>query len=201
MRKVTESNEMGDKKSNAKGESPHLIAARIHAILARESDTAIVFRRGPSNKTAILKWDLQTDSFDLGQWFYGSFYPYRCDISPDGRHLVYFAAKYGRGSSMDEYIESRIKAELGEISWFHGGQYYQRMERIVNDSATRRERASDQDGGVFGLQLDGNITRSVFEGLFPLVQWDRLEWRRSFCRQQKGRHQPCARRFCRKNGR
>ena len=140
MRKVTESNEMGDKKSNAKGESPHLIAARIHAILARESDTAVVFRRGPSNKTAVLKWDLQTDSFDLGQWFYGSFYPYRCDISPDGRHLVYFAAKYGRGSSMDEYIESRIKAELGEISWFHGGQYYQRMERIVNDSATRRER-------------------------------------------------------------
>lgn len=140
MRKVTESNEMGDKKSNAKGESPHLIAARIHAILARESDTAVVFRRGPSNKTAVLKWDLQTDSFDLGQWFYGSFYPYRCDISPDGRRLVYFAAKYGRGSSMDEYIESRIKAELGEISWFHGEWYYQRMERIVNDTATRRER-------------------------------------------------------------
>ncbi len=131
-----------DTKMNVGKKSPRaVVGACIHAILARESDTAVVFRRGPSNKTAILKWDLLTDRFELGQWFYGSFYPYRCDISPDGRHLVYFAAEYGRGSSMEEYIESRIKAELGEISWFHGGQYYQRMERIVNDSATRRESA------------------------------------------------------------
>jgi len=42
--------------------SREVVGARIHAILARESDTAVVFRRGPSNKTAVLKWDLQTDS-------------------------------------------------------------------------------------------------------------------------------------------
>jgi hypothetical protein len=64
------------------------IPARIHAILAREADQAVVFRRGPSNKTAILEWDLQADKIKLGQWFYGRFYPYRCDISPDGRHLT-----------------------------------------------------------------------------------------------------------------
>ena len=46
--------------------------ARLHAILAREANKAVVFRRGPSNKTAILEWDLQTDRFKLGQWFYGS---------------------------------------------------------------------------------------------------------------------------------
>ena len=77
--------------------------ARLHAILAREADKAVVFRRGPSSKTANLEWDLKADKFKLGQWFYGSFYPYRCDISPDGRHLVYFAAKYGRGSSIDRF--------------------------------------------------------------------------------------------------
>ena len=86
------------------------IPARIHAILAREADKAVVFRRGPSSKTAILEWDLQADKFKLGQWFYGSFYPYRCDISPDGRHLVYFAAKYGRGSSIDRFITERVEA-------------------------------------------------------------------------------------------
>ena len=95
--------------------------ARLHAILAREANKAVVFRRGPSNKTAILEWDLQTDRFKLGQWFYGSLYPYRCDISPDGRHLVYFAAKYGRGSSIDKYIAERAAAEMGEIdSLFFG---------------------------------------------------------------------------------
>ena len=68
--------------------SENKIPARINAILARAADKAVVFRRGPSSKTAILEWDLNADKFKLGQWFYGSFYPYRCDISPDGRYLA-----------------------------------------------------------------------------------------------------------------
>ena len=68
--------------------SENKIPARIHAILARAADKAVVFRRGPSSKTAILEWDLKADKFKLGQWFYGSLYPYRCDISPDGRYLA-----------------------------------------------------------------------------------------------------------------
>lgn len=109
--------------------------ARLHAILARDADKAVVFRRGPSNKTAILEWDLQTDRFKLGQWFYGSFYPYRCDISPDGRHLVYFAAKYGRGSSIDKYIAERAEAEEGSSSVY----YYRKYKEIAADAKTRNE--------------------------------------------------------------
>lgn len=119
-------------------------SARIHAILAREADVAVVFRRGPSSKTAVLSWDLRTDKFVLGQWFYGSFYPYRCDISPDGRHLVYFAAKYGRSSSMERYVTARVEAELGKFSYLdsrgHVKKYMARFNEIANDSATRRER-------------------------------------------------------------
>ena len=122
------------------------IPARIHAILAREADKAVVFRRGPSSKTAILEWDLQADKFKLGQWFYGSFYPYRCDISPDGRHLVYFAAKYGRGSSIDRFITERVEAELGGIdplspAWDRDRykRYLRRRDEIVADAKTRKE--------------------------------------------------------------
>ena len=122
------------------------IPARIHAILAREAGKAVIFRRGPSSKTAILEWDLQTDKFKLGQWFYGSFYPYRCDISPDGRHLVYFAAKYGRGSSIDRFITERVEAEVGEIgplsfAWDRDRykRYLRRRDEIVADAKTRKE--------------------------------------------------------------
>ena len=128
--------------------SSFAVPARLHAILARETGKAVVFRRGPSNKTAILEWDLETDAFMLGQWFYGSFYPYRCDISPDGRHLVYFAAKYGRPGSLDEYITSRVEAEVGPIP--HDERSWERLEaffaqkmkcrtRIASDAATKRE--------------------------------------------------------------
>ena len=114
------------------------IPARIHAILARKAAKAVVFRREPSSKTAILEWDLQADKFKLGQWFYGSFYPYRCDISPDGRHLVYFAAKYGRGSSIDKYITERIEAEVGPL-WEKHRSYFRRRDEIVADAKTRKE--------------------------------------------------------------
>ncbi len=124
--------------------SENKIPARLHAILAREADKAVVFRRGPSSKTAILEWDLQTDRFKLGQWFYGSLYPYRCDISPDGRHLVYFAAKYGRGSSIDKYIAERAAAEMGEIdslsfSLDRYRRYLRRRDEIAADSKTSKE--------------------------------------------------------------
>lgn len=75
-----------------------MIPARIHAILAREADTAVVFRRGPAKKTAVIGWNLRTDVFKVGQWFCGSFYPYRGDLSPDGKHLIYFCAKYKRAT-------------------------------------------------------------------------------------------------------
>ena len=40
--------------------------ARIHAIFARNSDKAVVFRRGPSDKVAVLAWDRKNDTFMLG---------------------------------------------------------------------------------------------------------------------------------------
>lgn len=101
-------------------------AARIHAILAREADTAVVFRRGPAKKTAIIGWNLADDTFKVGQWFYGSFYGYRCDLSPDGKHLLYFAAKYQRAVH-DETAEraswtavSRVPYLKAISLWFNG---------------------------------------------------------------------------------
>lgn len=54
----------------------------------------MVFRRGPSRQVAILRWWLDSDTVELGHWFRGRIYERRCDLSPDGELLVYFAAKY-----------------------------------------------------------------------------------------------------------
>jgi len=40
--------------------------ARVHIILARESDRAIVLRRGPSESVATIGWDRDNDTFHLG---------------------------------------------------------------------------------------------------------------------------------------
>jgi hypothetical protein len=67
------------------------VGARLHMILARKAHTAVIFRRGPSKWVQLIKWNTDTDDFDLGQWFHGRIYERRCDLSPDGSLLVYFA--------------------------------------------------------------------------------------------------------------
>ena len=114
-------------------------AARIHVILAREAAKAVVFRRGPAKKTAVIGWNLKNDTFKVGQWFYGSFYPYRCDLSPDGRHLVYFAAKYGRNCTKAELIKKKIEAEVGPFSWSKYEYYEKREKELEVDQSILRE--------------------------------------------------------------
>ena len=67
---------------------------RIYSILAREAKRAVVFRRGPSKLVQLLLWHTDTDKFEDGQWFKGRIYERRCDLSPNGKLLVYFAANY-----------------------------------------------------------------------------------------------------------
>jgi hypothetical protein len=54
----------------------------------------VVFRRGPSRQVLVLTWDTETHEIRVGQWFKGRIYERRCDLSPSGEKLLYFAAKY-----------------------------------------------------------------------------------------------------------
>lgn len=74
------------------------IPPRLHVLLARDAPTAVIFRRGPSRYTATIGWDRRTDEFRVGQWLYGRIYERRADLSPDGKHLIYFAMN-GRWTS------------------------------------------------------------------------------------------------------
>ena len=69
-------------------------ACRLYAILARDGRSGVVFRRGPSRQVRLLRWWLDSDTVEPGQWLKGRIYERRCDVSPDGSMLVYFAAKW-----------------------------------------------------------------------------------------------------------
>ena len=89
--------------------------ARLHAILARHGAYAVVFRRGPSDKVAVVGWDRSNDTFTLGQWLRGRIYPLRCDLSPSGKHLIYFAAKYGRENPVEKRICEELKKRFKTV--------------------------------------------------------------------------------------
>lgn len=74
---------------------------RLFMIMARQAQTAIIFRRGPSKWTQLIKWNTQTDTFDYGQWFRGRIYEKRGDLSPNGNLLVYFVSKFNKSTLAD----------------------------------------------------------------------------------------------------
>lgn len=67
---------------------------RISVLVASNARKAVVLRRGQSREVASLLWDLRTDKVELCQWFRGRIYEGSADISPDGRHWIYWAATY-----------------------------------------------------------------------------------------------------------
>lgn len=65
--------------------------ARLHVLLASTAPVGVVFRRGPVNAVCSILWKRDTDEFQIGQWLRARIYERRADLSPDGRHLIYFA--------------------------------------------------------------------------------------------------------------
>lgn len=83
-------------------------APRLHVLIARNADYAVVIRRGPSKHVCTVGWDMKTNEFTLGQWLKGRIYERRCDLSPDGNYMVYFA--------MNGHWESEAKGSYTAIS-------------------------------------------------------------------------------------
>ena len=69
------------------------VPCRLYGLLARSAAVGVLLRRGPSAWVQLIRWDTNHDYFEIGQWFHGRVYERRCDLSPDGSKLLYFASK------------------------------------------------------------------------------------------------------------
>ena len=127
--------------------------ARLTAILARAARKAVVFRRGPSRSVLLLSWDLDTDVLTPGQWFRGRIYERRCDLSPDGEMLVYFAGYRGRyrswtAVSRPPYLTALAFWPKGD-GWGGGGLFSTSRSLALN----HRPPLSEHSRGVEGDEM------------------------------------------------
>ena len=120
---------------------------RIHVILARRAPTAIVFRRGPSKQVLTLRWDTASHEFRIGQWLKARIYEHRCDLSPSGEKLIYFAASY-RGPfrtwtavSRPPYLTALALWPKGD-AWGGGGLFENERTISLNHRAGERKLAA-----------------------------------------------------------
>ena len=115
--------------------------ARLHVVFARDAANAVVFRRGPTKQVATYLWDRSSDRFQIGQWLKGRIYERRADLSPDGKHLLYFAMNgkwqsETRGSwtavSNTPYLKALDLYRKGDC-WEGGGLFLSNKRYWIND--------------------------------------------------------------------
>lgn len=115
--------------------------ARIHVLLARESEYGVVIRRGPSRYTCFIGWGRQKDSFEPAQWLKGRVYGRRSDLSPDGKHLIYFAMNGRKNSeakgawtaiSKSPWMKAIALYAKGDC-WHGGGLFLDNHSYWLND--------------------------------------------------------------------
>jgi len=110
---------------------------RLYAILARDAPVGVVFRRGPSKSVLLITWNTSNDTFQCGQWLKGRIYERRCDLSPLGNLLLYFAASYRKpyfswsAISRPPFLTALALWPKGD-GWGGGGHFLSRTQIALN---------------------------------------------------------------------
>src|SRR5436853_4020818 len=113
-------------------------AARLHALLASEAPVGVVFRRGPANSVCSILWNRDRDEFQIGQWLRARLYERRADISPDGRHMIYFAGRATNSwtaISKVPWLKAVVFFEKGD-RWQGGGLFTSNSRYWINGCHT-----------------------------------------------------------------
>jgi hypothetical protein len=124
---------------------------RLSVLQAPKADVGVIFRRGPSKRVEVVRWDMRHDRLERGQWFKGRIYTRRSDLSPDGQLLVYFASKFNSKTINDrEYTYAWTAVSRPpwltalalwpkEDCWWGGGMFTAKRELLLNHRPAEAE--------------------------------------------------------------
>jgi hypothetical protein len=100
---------------------------KTHVMLARDVPAGVVFYRRSGRTTYCLSLDYSRkgrgyrDSLAKGSRFYGRLFPERCDLSPDGRLMVYFAM---RGQMTGGQSDPSTWTAVSEPPWLRAHWFF-----------------------------------------------------------------------------
>src|SRR5262249_32146209 len=109
--------------------TPQQSKSRVHFLTAKQAPVVVVLQRKRSKLFHVLAVNTQTFKVEEGSWFRGKLYPLRCDVSFDGKFMVYLAlgsnGKTWNGLCHVPWLMTLIDVEsLG--TWFGGGFFADR---------------------------------------------------------------------------
>src|SRR5262245_47457092 len=104
--------------------APQQFKSRIHFLTAKQAPVVVVLQRKRAKLFHVLTVHTRTFKVEEGSWFRGVLYPLRCDVSFDGKFMVYLAmgsnGKTWNGLCRVPWLTTLVDAEnMG--TWFGGG--------------------------------------------------------------------------------
>ncbi len=112
----------------------HTAFPRIFCVTDPAARVAAVIERRPRKWWRLSRWDLVSGVLDEGAWFRGTLYPQRCDLSPGGRWLSYFAFKHGSAWPAGETYNaiSRLPWLRALAAWEEIGTYSRGLHFVAD---------------------------------------------------------------------
>jgi len=99
---------------------------KMFVFLAEREPTGVILRRGPTAWYHLIQWKTKTDQFLHGAWIKGRIYEEKCDISPDGRLLIYSVyqgSRFGTEFTDSWTAISRVPWLKALVVWPQGTTY------------------------------------------------------------------------------
>ena len=154
---------------------------QLFVVPARDAPDAVILRRGPAGQVATLGWNRDSDEIVMGQWFKGRIYEHRCDLSPDGRHFIYFAGKGGAAgwwTAISRAPWLHALHVLPQSSTWHGGGAFTAPGRYWQNGGEGPAPATDEiapcgDPAAFPHSTDGFWMGDLFATRMAAQGWAR----------------------------
>ncbi|WP_300485821.1 hypothetical protein [Flavobacterium sp.] len=97
-------------------------------------NSAIVFRRGPTDWIQMSIWNLDNDTLEPGQWIHKKVPMRNCDISPSGNYLIYAVDNFENGRSRTVISKPPFWTAL--TVWEHGDMLFDKGGGLFADEKT-----------------------------------------------------------------
>jgi hypothetical protein len=128
--------------------------SRLHLLPAKAAPVMVILQRKRAKLLHVIKLNTRTHQIEHGSWFRGKLYKHRCDVSFDGKFMVYLAmGDYGdtwNGICQPPWLKTRFDAKnLG--SW-NGGGYFSGKRVLKTNSWRQPSPASVETNLPFVLE-------------------------------------------------
>lgn len=106
--------------------APKQYRSRLHLLIAKQAPTVVILQRKRAKLFHVAVVSGRRRQIEHGSWFRGKLYPLRCDVSFDGRYMVYLAmgsqANTWNGVCQLPWLTTLTEADnMG--AWFGGGYF------------------------------------------------------------------------------